>query len=195
MDVFVIKSPNLGTIKHVTVSHDNSGPGSGWHLDYIDVFDVNTGETIHFAAKRWLSKARMISLATSLCFLLLLLLLILVVEATGIHKLTLRALWKRTSRPIKRLQPSSPVEPRMRPAVTKSLSTHQVGCCSCAVQNRWCYWDWGLRGGDHDLLPVVDADSLHLNASRYTWSRNRRNGQFCSVWVAAGSVAKPCGGC
>ena len=35
-----------------------SGPGSGWHLEYVDVKDDTMEETFRFPCDRWLAKGR-----------------------------------------------------------------------------------------------------------------------------------------
>ncbi|XP_030215683.1 lipoxygenase homology domain-containing protein 1 [Gadus morhua] len=49
---------SLGELSKIRVWHDNKGPGSGWHLEYVDVKDDTMEETFRFPCDRWLAKGR-----------------------------------------------------------------------------------------------------------------------------------------
>ncbi len=36
-DVFSFTAPNCGTMKRIVIGHDNSNPGSAWHLNKVRV--------------------------------------------------------------------------------------------------------------------------------------------------------------
>ncbi|KAF5837533.1 hypothetical protein DUNSADRAFT_4226 [Dunaliella salina] len=56
-DDFVIESIDLGQITKLEIGHDDSGPGSGWHLSHVEVRSQATQETYFFNADQWLEKA------------------------------------------------------------------------------------------------------------------------------------------
>lgn len=41
-DAFDFGFPDLGQLQELTVWHDGSGFGSGWHLNYIEVHNIVT---------------------------------------------------------------------------------------------------------------------------------------------------------
>lgn len=55
-DEFVLPLQPLGELKQLTVWHDNSGFWAGWHLDYIEVYNPASNQTVYFACDRWLCK-------------------------------------------------------------------------------------------------------------------------------------------
>ncbi len=45
----------IGELEKITLSHDDSGPGSGWHVRDVKIKDPNNGETVTFEFNRWLA--------------------------------------------------------------------------------------------------------------------------------------------
>jgi len=56
VDTFPIGNPDLGGITHITVRSDNSGAGSDWLLERIDVIDEATGEQVKALCGIWYNK-------------------------------------------------------------------------------------------------------------------------------------------
>jgi murein DD-endopeptidase MepM/ murein hydrolase activator NlpD len=55
-DVFLLDLPNdLGNIASLRIRHDNSGAGSGWYLDWIEVKQLKTGNVLRFPCDKWLA--------------------------------------------------------------------------------------------------------------------------------------------
>lgn len=55
LDVFVINSVNLGTLKTVRLYHDNSGLNSGWYVSHVEVMDCKANQAYHAGFARWLA--------------------------------------------------------------------------------------------------------------------------------------------
>ncbi|KAG2501257.1 hypothetical protein HYH03_001064 [Edaphochlamys debaryana] len=55
LDEFDITCRPLGRLTEMLVGHDDTGMGASWHLEYVEVFDVNTGMTWYFECNAWLS--------------------------------------------------------------------------------------------------------------------------------------------
>jgi hypothetical protein len=54
VDVFALAGlPNVGALKHITLGHDNSMVGAAWHVKQVEVYCVNSGETVLFPVDRW----------------------------------------------------------------------------------------------------------------------------------------------
>ena len=43
MDEFGFKAPDIGTLTHARIRHDNSGMGPGWHLHKVEVQSKTKG--------------------------------------------------------------------------------------------------------------------------------------------------------
>ncbi|MEW5309958.1 MAG: hypothetical protein WDW38_001797 [Sanguina aurantia] len=57
VDTFVLmKHRNMGALSSIKIGHDNSGLGSGWHLDHVEVVDEATGVDYFFPCGMWLDK-------------------------------------------------------------------------------------------------------------------------------------------
>lgn len=56
-NTFVIEvDQNIGTLKNITVKHDNSGKNPSLYIDRITVEDIEAQKTYSFSCKRWLAK-------------------------------------------------------------------------------------------------------------------------------------------
>ena len=56
-DTFILKKHKcLGDLEAITIGHDNSGLGPGWHLDHVEVVDEGTGKEYYFPCEEWLEK-------------------------------------------------------------------------------------------------------------------------------------------
>ena len=42
LDTFVIKGTDIGDVQRIVIWHDDSGLGSDWHLQQVDVFNPST---------------------------------------------------------------------------------------------------------------------------------------------------------
>ncbi|MCP4493451.1 MAG: hypothetical protein GY820_40025, partial [Gammaproteobacteria bacterium] len=57
VDSFVVTNiPSAGTLTTATISHDDSGLASAWHLDSITVYDQLSGQKYFFPYKEWIDK-------------------------------------------------------------------------------------------------------------------------------------------
>ncbi|GFH09152.1 uncharacterized protein mot51, partial [Haematococcus lacustris] len=56
VDVFNITLPNVGEVRRLLIGHDNSGVGSDWHLNNIELLCATTGQHCRFYYNGWLSK-------------------------------------------------------------------------------------------------------------------------------------------
>ncbi|XP_052229243.1 lipoxygenase homology domain-containing protein 1-like isoform X2 [Dreissena polymorpha] len=54
-DVFTMKAIDLGKLLKLKIRHDNSGVGSAWFLDRVEVEDTRNKKTYFFPCQRWLS--------------------------------------------------------------------------------------------------------------------------------------------
>ena len=52
---FTIKCPDLGTLRILSIRHDNTGLGPGWFLVKVDVTDLKTEHVYEFPCNRWLA--------------------------------------------------------------------------------------------------------------------------------------------
>lgn len=63
VDLFVVKATDIGDIERVIMSHDDSGAGSAWHLQQVDVFSPATQRTYNFPCNTWLEKTSELGMA------------------------------------------------------------------------------------------------------------------------------------
>lgn len=47
--------PNVGTIKTLTIGHNNMGPGPEWHLQMVEVVDEPAARHYFFFCDKWLA--------------------------------------------------------------------------------------------------------------------------------------------
>eukprot|EP00798_Chlamydomonas_sp_ICE-L_P013676 gene13676-19564_t len=55
-DEFEIKTGDLGGLIEILIGHDNTGQGSSWHLEQVDITDTTSGQTWFFECNDWLSQ-------------------------------------------------------------------------------------------------------------------------------------------
>jgi lipoxygenase homology domain-containing protein 1 len=55
-DKFKIETNDIGQPFKLRIQHDNKGLASGWHLDHIEIENMQSKERFYFNCKRWLSK-------------------------------------------------------------------------------------------------------------------------------------------
>jgi hypothetical protein len=55
-DQFKIETADIGKPYKLRVGHDNKGSNPGWHLDRIELENINTKEKYFFICNRWLAK-------------------------------------------------------------------------------------------------------------------------------------------
>lgn len=55
-DEFVVSTDVLGKLQKIRIGHDNSGIGSGWHCNRVEIKNQLTGTTYTFPCNNWLSK-------------------------------------------------------------------------------------------------------------------------------------------
>eukprot|EP00798_Chlamydomonas_sp_ICE-L_P018434 gene18434-24910_t len=56
IDVFNLTLTNVGDLKRIIIGHDNFGAGASWHLNMVEIFCVNSGQTERFVYNGWLAK-------------------------------------------------------------------------------------------------------------------------------------------
>ncbi|XP_078666046.1 lipoxygenase homology domain-containing protein 1-like isoform X1 [Branchiostoma floridae x Branchiostoma belcheri] len=54
-DLFKLEAADIGKIEKIRIGHDDSGPGSGWFLDKVDIDVASHGERYVFSCHRWLA--------------------------------------------------------------------------------------------------------------------------------------------
>ncbi|XP_078580092.1 lipoxygenase homology domain-containing protein 1-like isoform X2 [Branchiostoma floridae x Branchiostoma japonicum] len=54
-DLFKLEAADIGKIERIRIGHDDSGPGSGWFLDKVDIDIPSRGERYVFSCHRWLA--------------------------------------------------------------------------------------------------------------------------------------------
>ncbi|KAI8493666.1 Lipoxygenase y domain-containing protein 1, partial [Branchiostoma belcheri] len=54
-DLFKLEAADIGKIEKIRIGHDDSGPGSGWFLDKVDIDVPSHGERYVFSCHRWLA--------------------------------------------------------------------------------------------------------------------------------------------
>ena len=57
-DIFKVRAADVGAVRKVTLSHDNSGLGASWHVTLVTVHSSTTGATYSFPCNAWLIKDR-----------------------------------------------------------------------------------------------------------------------------------------
>jgi len=57
-DTFALESNDLGELLQIVIRHDNSGLGSDWLLDNVEICDQATGDTFLFPCSQWLDKSK-----------------------------------------------------------------------------------------------------------------------------------------
>ena len=55
-DEFLIKAKKLKNVVQVRIGHDNSGFGSGWHLNRVEIVNKSDSRLYEFPCNRWLAK-------------------------------------------------------------------------------------------------------------------------------------------
>ncbi|KAG2499991.1 hypothetical protein HYH03_002273 [Edaphochlamys debaryana] len=60
VDHFVVKGTNIGDVQRIVVWHDNSGIGSDWHLQQVEVFNTATQKSYFFFCNDWLRKDKVL---------------------------------------------------------------------------------------------------------------------------------------
>ncbi|GFR41097.1 hypothetical protein Agub_g1741 [Astrephomene gubernaculifera] len=55
-DTFKIKGSDVGNVQKVVIRHDNTGMGSDWHLEQVEVTNPSTSKTYFFPCNDWLRK-------------------------------------------------------------------------------------------------------------------------------------------
>jgi len=65
-DTFYLTCQNLGTLETVQVTSDGKGFGGAWHLDYVEVWNMATGECTSFPCGKWLTPKDPMSLQQTL---------------------------------------------------------------------------------------------------------------------------------
>jgi len=60
-DIFALDAPNIGELTQLTIRHDNTGFGSDWLLDKVEVCDQATGKWFNFPCNQWMDKAKGLS--------------------------------------------------------------------------------------------------------------------------------------
>ena len=55
-DKFKFKTNDIGLPFKLRIQHDNKGMASGWHLDHIELENMQSKERFYFNCKQWLSK-------------------------------------------------------------------------------------------------------------------------------------------
>ena len=58
VDVFRIDAVPLGRLKKVKVRHDDSGPGSDWYLDRVEISTHESESAVVFPCQQWLARNR-----------------------------------------------------------------------------------------------------------------------------------------
>ena len=54
-DTFKLYAPQLNDLRKINIRHDNSGPGSAWYLEKVEIYNSCTGERYLFYCQNWLS--------------------------------------------------------------------------------------------------------------------------------------------
>ncbi len=53
-----ITAPEVDPLVKVRIGHDDSGMGSAWHLDYVEITNKGTGKRFMFPCNKWFSKSK-----------------------------------------------------------------------------------------------------------------------------------------
>ena len=46
----------IGELKKIEIEHDDSGIGSNWHLDRVEIKELGSGKSWQFPCGQWLAK-------------------------------------------------------------------------------------------------------------------------------------------
>jgi len=57
-DTFAVDAPDIGDLVQLVIRHDNSGLGSDWLLDHLDICDQANGMWWMFPCNEWLDKSK-----------------------------------------------------------------------------------------------------------------------------------------
>lgn len=57
VDEFNLKLLNMGNLQKIRIQHDDSGFGSGWHLQDVEITESKENFTFKFVCNKWLSKS------------------------------------------------------------------------------------------------------------------------------------------
>jgi len=60
-DTFAVDGADVGDIQQIVIRHDNTGLGSDWLLDHVEVCDEATGDYWNFPCNAWLDKGKGLS--------------------------------------------------------------------------------------------------------------------------------------
>eukprot|EP01129_Flabellula_baltica_P007322 TRINITY_DN2831_c0_g1_i2.p1 TRINITY_DN2831_c0_g1~~TRINITY_DN2831_c0_g1_i2.p1 ORF type:complete len:105 (-),score=24.69 TRINITY_DN2831_c0_g1_i2:44-358(-) len=63
-DTFYYSTLNAGFLDSIQIRSDNSGPSSGWYLEYVDVSDPVAKLNYRFEYKNWIEKATEIPMSS-----------------------------------------------------------------------------------------------------------------------------------
>ena len=54
-DIFTVKAIDLGHLEKIKIRHDNSGAGSAWYLDRVEITNPLSGQMYLFVCENWLA--------------------------------------------------------------------------------------------------------------------------------------------
>ena len=54
-DTFKVKAIELGELQKIKIRHDDSGAGSAWYLEKVEIYNPNTDKMYLFNCQNWLS--------------------------------------------------------------------------------------------------------------------------------------------
>ncbi|KXZ56858.1 hypothetical protein GPECTOR_1g774 [Gonium pectorale] len=57
-DEFVISGTDVGELQHIVIGHDNSGVGSAWHLEQVEVYHPSSQKLYAFPCGEWLEVSK-----------------------------------------------------------------------------------------------------------------------------------------
>ncbi|PNH12713.1 Lipoxygenase y domain-containing protein 1 [Tetrabaena socialis] len=61
-DEFQVSGTNVGELKHIIIGHDNSGVGSAWHVQQVEVYHPVLQKLYVFPCNEWLEKSKELGL-------------------------------------------------------------------------------------------------------------------------------------
>ncbi|XP_062291185.1 lipoxygenase homology domain-containing protein 1 [Scomber scombrus] len=56
IDEFTVEAVDIGPLKKLRIGHNNSGGGSGWFVDWVEIDAPSLGQKLRFPCGRWLDK-------------------------------------------------------------------------------------------------------------------------------------------
>jgi len=56
VDEFKVKAVDLGDLEKIKIGHDNSGFGSAWYLEKVEIYNPNSQRTYLFNCQNWFAK-------------------------------------------------------------------------------------------------------------------------------------------